>query len=245
MESILTNEIRVGNFTSSQMHRLVSNGVAKGSVGKPFISYVAEKKRERRLGRSLKIEKNSRATLWGKFLEEYVHELLPMGYEYISSKSIQHPTIKEWVGSPDNRNVMESVVADTKCYEPDNFCQYVDCLSEAVKNNDTETFKKEHPEEYWQLVSNAIIIGADFIEAIVFMPYESELPDIRQMAENYDNFDQYRFRFISESPKEELPYLIDGGYYKNLNIFRFKVPQADKDLLTLRVQMAIQLINKP
>jgi hypothetical protein len=75
------------------------------------------------------------------------------------------------------------------------------------------------------------------------MPYESELEEIREMAENYDGNDQWKYRFIAESHKSALPYLPNKGYYKNLNIFEFKVPEEDKKALTERVLMAIQLLN--
>lgn len=243
MSEITENIIRIGNPTSSQIFRLCAKDKS-GGKGEPFYTYVSEKKREKRLGRSININKDTRATLWGDFMEQYVHDLLPIGYEFISKKTIEHQTIKGWVGSPDNKNVTLGIVGDIKCYEPDNFTKYVDCLSEAVKTNDTEKFKKEHKKEYWQLVSNAILLGFTTIEAIVFMPFESELPTIRQMAEDYDNFDQYKFRFISESHKSELPYLPDGGYYNNLNIFRFTIPQSDIDFLTERVKDALELINE-
>lgn len=250
MESILENELRVGNFTSSQMFRLMANG--KGdNFSAPFLKYVDEKKREIKLGRSLKVEKSSRATLWGKFLEERVHNLLPLGYELQSNVTIQHPTIKEWVGSPDNINRNASVVSDTKCLEPDAFSIYVDMLKEASEIDKKEYcsgcdhFKKEDPEKYWQLVSNACLLGCKYIEAIVYMPYESELLEIRESASEYDNFDQYKYRFITEVGKSELAYLPDNSQYKNLNIFRFEVPESDKEALTERVKQAIKLLNEP
>lgn len=41
--------------------------------------------------------------------------------------------------------------------------------------------------------------------------------------------------------KVGLAYLPDGGHYKNLNIFRFEVPIADKEFLTERIKKAIAL----
>lgn len=244
MESILENEIRNGNFSSSQMFRLMANGKG-GKDSAPFLKYVDEKKRERKLGRSLKVEKSSRATLWGKFLEERVHNLLPLGYELQSDVTIQHPTIKEWVGSPDNINRKESVVADTKCLEPDAFSVYVDML-EIAKGlegiDQTEYFRENDPEKFWQLISNAVLLDCKFIEAIVYMPYESELLEIRKSAEDYDNFDQYKFRFITEVGKSELAYLPDNSQYKNLNIFRFEAHESYKEVLTNQVLKAIELL---
>lgn len=242
MSSITENVLRIGNPTSSQAHRLVTFGKEKGSIGQPFYTYVNEKIREKRLGRSLKLDKSSRATLWGTFLEARVHSLLPLGYQLIGHESIEHPTIKGWVGSPDMKNEYERVVDDIKCYEPDAFSMLVDNL-EIAKEKGVHHFKDEHPTEYWQLVSNAVILGYNLIESVVYMPYESELLEIREEAENYDNFDQYKYRFITEVGKSELAYLPDGGHYKNLNVFRFEVPQEDIDHLTTRMKKAIELIN--
>lgn len=242
MESILENEIRNGNFSSSQAYRLASEGKAKGSVGAPFYKYVSEKRRELKLRRSIKIEKSSRSTIWGNFLEQRVHDLLPLGYELQSKKTLPHPTILGWVGSPDSIKRDELVVSDIKCLEPDAFTEYVDMLEEAKGN--TEHFKKNDPEKYWQLVSNACILEYNFIEAIPYMPYESELPEIREMAETYDGYDQYKYRFIYEVDKSELPYLPNDSGYKNLYVFRFEVPQSDKDFLTERVKMAIEERDK-
>jgi hypothetical protein len=41
-----------------------------------------------------------------------------------------------------------------------------------------------------------------------------------------------KFKWVDYASDDELPYLIDGGYYKNLNIIRFEIPEADKKLLT-------------
>jgi hypothetical protein len=54
------------------------------------------------------------------------------------------------------------------------------------------------------------------------------------MAANYDG-DQNKIAWINWASDDELPYLIEGGHYQNLNIIRFEVPQADKDFLTKRV----------
>lgn len=237
--SIHENKIRVGNFTSSSIHKLMTLATDKVSFGKPALTYIAEKNLERKLCRSLEIEKSSRATLWGKFLEQRVHDLIGLDYEMCGSITVQHPSISFWVGSPDDKNIKESVVGDTKCYEPKNFAEYIDVL----KKGDTELFKREFPKEYWQLLSNAIILGMKYIEPKVYMPYKSEIPEIREMAENADGPDQFKYRFIAEAPIVELAYLPDNNlYYKNLNIFRFEAPKADKDALTEKVEAAGKLL---
>lgn len=235
---MIKNELRVGNFTSSEIWKLMTTGRQTGGFGEPAITYIKRKNLERKMGRSSEVQKQSRAILWGKFLEKRVYDLLPLSYEQCSKTTLLHPQFDYWAGSPDNLNRNESTVGDTKCYEPQNFGDYVDVLMQ----KDIELFKKEFPKEYWQLVSNACILKFKHIEPIVYMPYESEIPAIREMAQNNDDPDFYMYRFIAEAPIEELPYLPDGGHYKNLNIFRFEVPEADKELLTNNVEKAGKML---
>lgn len=241
--SISENIIRVGRFTSSDMHKLMTRNKSGNGFGAPGLTYIKEKNWERKMGRSLSVQKHSNATKWGHFLERRVHNLLGLSYESVGDISIKHPTIEYWAGSPDNKNMTESVVGDTKCYEPKAFAEYVDNLTLAYSLGSVDLIRNEHPKEYWQLISNAIILGVENIEAIVYMPYESELEEIREMVLNYDGADQYKYRFIAEAPKSELAYLPDGGQYKNLNVFRFKAPIEDMNSLTESVNMAIEMLD--
>jgi hypothetical protein len=55
-----------------------------------------------------------------------------------------------------------------------------------------------------------------------------------------------RHYWIAMAMDGELPFLKDGGFYKNLNIIRFEVPQVDIDLLTEKVKLAgTMLIQDP
>ena len=95
-----------------------------------------------------------------------------------------------------------------------------------------------------QIVSNACIDDVEIGEAITYMPYVSEYEDIKEMAEGYDGADAWKYKFIRDLPVEDLPFLPDGGYYKNINKFAFIIPQEDKDLLTSRVLMAEEKIKQ-
>jgi len=185
---------------------------------------------EARLGRSLSNESNARPLVWGNTLESFAFELLPFGYELTSQETIKHPTISHWSGSADG--TAPDTVFDIKCpMTLKAFCQLVD--------SDIEQIKESHKDYYWQLVSNSILTNSKYAELIVFVPYLSQLPDIRQHASLSDNAG-----WIEYAADEELPYLIDGGHYKNLNIIRFEVPQADKDFLTDCVVRAGKLLSE-
>lgn len=228
----MLNDIRVGKFTSSEIYLLMKNG--RGSA--PSVattSYIEEKRMERRLQRSLNADVSGRPTIWGNLLELRLSTLLsPFEYDYRSAESIVHPTIPTWAGTPDF-TAMDRV-ADAKCpYTLKAFCQ----LADIAIAQDLEKFKSTKPEYYWQLVSNAVLTGKPKAELIPYCPYKDELAAIREMCE-VSNEDQNKLAWIFFSSDEDLPYLIPGGYYKNMYSFIFDVPQDDIAALTEAVQQA-------
>ncbi len=233
MSSIINNVNRIGNFTSSNIFKLMTNGKSAGSLGKPALEYVAECNMERRLQRSLTTESNARPLVWGKSVEYIVFNKLSAEYYPVSDETITHKTMTYWSGSPDMVKPSESVVVDCKCpITLKSFCELVD--SETIEN--IRDNHKDGDKYFWQLVSNAILTDSNFAELIVYCPYKSELEMIREESVDY---------FIVKGTDDDLPWLHDGGHYKNLNIIRFEVKQSDKDSLTARVLEAGKyLINQ-
>lgn len=236
------NKYRIGRFTSSGISALMKLAKDGKSFGKPALTYIEEKNMEIKLGRSLTQESNARPTTWGQLVERRAFDLLGTEYKMCSSTTLEHPNLPEyWAGSPDLVKFDEGqTVVDIKCpFTLKSFCQFSDC-----KN--IEEVREEHPDGedyYWQLVSNAILTESKYAELIVYCPYRSELDAIRDMASNYDG-DQNKVAWINWAEDKELPYLLDGGYYKNLNIIRFEVSQEDKDRLTIAVLNASKLLIK-
>jgi hypothetical protein len=103
---------------------------------------------------------------------------------------------------------------------------------ELVDIKDIETLKYERPEYYWQLVSNSILLEKQFAELIVYCPYEDDLGIIKHHAQNVDAQDLYKYYWLGSATNEEIPYIIPGEEFIDLNIFKFEVPQEDKELLT-------------
>lgn len=251
--SITTNEARVGNFTSSEISALLAKGKQAEGFGAPAITYISDKRMERLLGRSINSEVNARPLTWGKVLEQRVFQLLGLDYTYTSTETDVHPTIPYWSGSKDGtRERGERAVIDIKCpMTLKSFCQLVMPLycgleggeaMDAIRNGfeyDGIKYEKHKSADdyYWQLVSNAIINGCDWAELIVYMPYHSELSDVKALAEDNPNGSWIFFAL-----ENELPYLNDGGYFKNINVIRFEIPQSDKDLLTEAVMKAGKLL---
>lgn len=239
--SIILNSERIGNFTSSKIAALMTNDRSGKGFGKPALTYIEEKNMERRLGRSLTEEINARPTTWGKMCETIIFSLLSLAYVLSSNKTIKHPLLP-WSGSPDGEKGDDTVM-DIKCpFTLKSFCQLVHALYlgftgiEAIKY-----IRENHPDGetyYWQLVSNAILTGKRFAELIVYCPYQSELEVIRTYCEG-----DKRAYWIWSSEDTELPYLIEGGYYQNINIIRFEVPEEDKIALITRVTEAAKMLH--
>ena len=238
MNEIIENKLRVGNFTSSEIWKLTKSNRKGDDFGAPALTYINQKKRERKMKRSLSTGFYSRDTAWGTFLEQRVFDLIGLEYQMRSDATAHHPTVKGWAGSPDV--IVPSVkISDIKCYAPDNFSKYAD----VIEQKDIELLKAEFEKEYWQLVSNAAINEVPKAEVILYMPYKSELPEIQEMAINYDGADAWKYRFIYESEWYELPILPDDSDYKNLNVFEFEVPKSDIEFLKERVEKANKLIE--
>jgi hypothetical protein len=243
---LVSDDPRAGNFTSSEIVRLTTNGKAKDSFGAPFYSYIEEKKMERRLNRSLTEDVFAKPLSWGHLCETYVFKLLGEEYKPCSNIVLSHPTIDCWRGTPDAVKFDDgTTVGEVKCPQTlKSFCILVDAWRKGgIKmvrdnHNDGEKF-------YWQIVSNAILTNAKQGELIVFAPYHSELNAIRDLAQNFDGTNQNRYMWIALATDDELPFVIEGEYYKNLYTMRFEIPDADKEFLTSRVQKAKEFLLMP
>ena len=236
------NQLRVGNFTSSEIVALTTKDRSGKGFGKPAITYILETNMERRLGRSITDEVSARPLSWGKLNEKRVHDLLGIDYKLCSTETLSHPEIAYWKGSPDFIRYIadeegfiqpsEQTVVDAKCpLTLKAFCQLVDGWNESGIDGIRAIPRDVGEKYYFQLVSNAILTGCRYAELIVYCPYLRELDAIREMAMQWDGPDQHQYKWIAYAQDEELPHLIEGGYYKNLNIFRFEVPFLDKQLL--------------
>lgn len=257
------NEKRNGNFTSSEIIALTTFGKRemtkdeldarpKKGVGSKttFIedgfgdaakTYITETNMERRLLRALTNETNARALSWGKLCESKVFQLLGPDYRLCSQETIDHPTIEYWKGSPDAEKFIgenKDACIDIKCpMTLKSFCTMVDAFAEG----DISKLRDNHKDGdkyYWQIVSNAILLGCDWGELIVYVPYEDELEEIRVLANQQDGDNIHKYYWIAMGNDDEMPTLKRGGYYKNINVLRFEIPKADKEFLTNRVLTA-------
>lgn len=282
--SITDNIARIGNFTSSEIYKLLSKGSRKmtkteiaehkklnpkskkitieDGFGELALTYIEEKNMERKHGLSLGSEDTGKAASWGKLLEGRVFNvLLDTQYSFSAEETDPHPKYDFWSGSKDGVNHLgEKAIVDFKCPKTRrSFSQLVDPIYEGFSGmeainairfgwKDKQGVKHSKHSDgnkfYFQLVSNAIINGLDWAELIVYMPTKSELEAIKDLAQNFEG-NPNKVAWVNWAEDNELPYLKDDGYYKNLNIIRFQIPQADKDLLTNAALEASKLLVYP
>ena len=231
---------RVGNFSSSQIYKLMSKGRGNWSLentGKPFDTYIKEKAWERKLGRSLNKEVSARPISWGRLVEQQCFNLLSLNYSLVSKDRYAHKVYSDyWTGMPDL--LTDEIVGDIKCpYTLTSFAELLECLE------DVELFKKIKPEYYWQLVSNGILCDRDTAVIVIYVPYKKHLKDIKELSEYSDDGIQNQYAFINWASDEELPYIPNDSDISDVNTLEFKIPQEDKELLTERVKMAIKQLN--
>lgn len=232
---------RSGRFTSSRIGALCKTGRGKFGFGAPALTYIEETRIERKMGCSIDVGGAGLAGSWGNIMEIYCFDQLPTEYKLVSGDTIVHPDEKFkdfWSGSAD-LIVPDKKIAEIKCYYRKNFALY----TEALLSEDIEFIRKNFHNEYWQMVSNAILNEVDFAEGISFMPMRSEIPIIKDWVSNLDEDTQWKYKFIFDKPEDELNWLPDGSGYKSINKFEFKVPQEDIDFLHERVETAIKMLK--
>lgn len=235
--------MRNGNFSSSEIHKLIKAGPGKLDVFSSLgLTYIKEKKYEQLLKRALSTDTNSRPTSWGTFMELYVwnYKMGLSDYKFEHKTRYSHDSISNWNGCPDL--VGDDRVGDIKCpYTLKSFCEMMECFDNPI------LLREIKPEYYWQLVSNAILTNKSKAELIVYVPFKSEIADIKTFSEETDvffqnNLDQNKYAWINFAQDNDLPYLREDGFYSNLNTLAFDIPLEDKELLTERVKLAVNLL---
>lgn len=224
--------------------------------GKAAITYLNQCNMERRLGRSLDNELDAKPRNWGKFVEVLLFSLLDGDYTYNSHDTLTHPEFEYWKGTPDGFKMDGTkTVVDAKCpFTLESFCKLVAPLynnfegmdaMNALRNGFTDKtglFQPAHNDAekyYWQIVSNACIDDCTHGELIVYCPYESELAVIQAQAIQSGNPSAY---FIANGSSKSLPNIPDNGFYNNINIISFEIPESDKNLLTETVKKAVSYL---
>lgn len=255
---MINNIQRIGSFTSSEIVALTSVDRSGKNCGEAFYTYIEETKYERNLGRCITDEVQARPLSWGSLVEGRVQQLLGPEYIFTAGQTEVHKAFPFWAGSKDGVKLDEGrTVYDIKSpLTLTSFCRLVGPLYNGLSGLDAMnairdgykykgvTYKKHKDGNkfYWQLVSNAILSDSKQAELIVYMPFKPELEEIRLMAMNAEGEDMARYSWIQFAREDELPFLLENGFYNNLNIIRFTVPREDINFLTERVVEAGKLL---
>lgn len=215
----------------------MTNDKSGSGFGAPALKYIKQVNYEIQMGRAINKEFNSRPTDWGNVVEPFVFDKIDTSYQNVSNKRLVHPKISNWSGAPDF--VKTETVSDCKCpFSLEVFCDKLKALQ------NLETYKKEFPEDYWQLVSNACLLEANgfpvkFMEPMNFVPYKEDLEKIKALANGVPSL--YWLQFADD---DQLPYLLPDGDYKDLNVACFEIPEKDKKDLTMRIRTAVSNLVK-
>lgn len=245
---MLDNTKRFGKITSSKAYLLDSLNAKKNDFGAGAITYLNEKATERRIGRSVNLNKGNNTTIWGHVAEYYCERFhFDFDYKVCSRITLEHHVYEFWGGTPDF--IKNDYVGDIKCFEPLHFGK-LSYLIAKIKDGkkSLDDFKSEEKEIYWQIVSNACITGLDKGMVSLYIPTLEQLEIIREEIYNGDisnilNIDPYKLRFIYESPIDNLPW-IDTEKHENYIEFEFDIPKEDKEYLTELVIKANNKINE-
>lgn len=219
MESIEEVLERTAKFTSSQIYKLMTNGRSKGIFGAKYYEYINEKAMESVLGRGVETEVRADSLSWGNLCESIAFDLLPLEYSLVSKKRYSHLDYC-WSGMPDT--ITDDKVGDIKCPWT---------LKSFMQLATTTDLKKDKPEYFWQLVSNAILCNKKEAELFVFMPKYCRINEIIKEAEKVDSPIKYK-------SANQLPWLPENTNIPEVITNKVTITDKDKQALIDRVKQA-------
>lgn len=205
--------------------------------GEAALTYIREKRAEKKFGRELSKETFAEALAWGNFLEPYVLEKkgLEKGQRLYDA---QLPL----TGEPDY-----AVATPTCVTIGDVKCPYT--LESAALLFEIETgeqLKAIKPEYYWQLICNAALTlenvdgwPAMYGQLVVYVPRFATLPEIcdREPPEIPGNY-----RFIQSHEYGKMPWIDDFASVTTPHVIEFEVQHEDIEYLNDRVKQAAELL---
>jgi len=231
-------EKRIGRFTSSEIHRLMT-GVT--GPDKKARTYIEEKAMEIVAGLSVKEQSDAKPLVWGRLCEDWAFgEPDVFGLDYnTDSQDTLVDDVLPWAGSPDGFRMVSGkreAVFDLKCpFSRKSYLTFFFCKD----IQDVRDTHQDGEKYYWQLVSNAALSGVNKAELIVFCPTEAQLEAIQLKARESGDGSAYGIGF---DPIDKLAHVKDG--FPNIIKFAFDVPEADIDRLTTRVEQCAFLLQE-
>ena len=172
---------RLGNFTGSQVGRLMKSGRGKDEYfGKDALSYIEEVGGERAFNLAFVIHNEelekyfdlvnaeSRTTRWGKEQEPKARKL----YEHITGNIVTLcgamwiDSLRCFADSPDGVVIEKDGCIEIKCQMPKTSFHYQRCVTDAA------SLKAENAQYYWQCVAHMLVTGASWCDFIVYCPMQ-------------------------------------------------------------------------
>lgn len=231
----MDNSKRTGFATSSQMHRVCAS-LKNGNPSQAFFGYAEEVAGERFSERPSSTEVKTQPIKWGSLMEIVLFNKLGIGWTMEHKNTIIHEEFAEiWSGTPDL--IADKICAEVKCYGPKKWASMAMCMDKG----DINLIKEKYTEEYWQVVSNAILSKKDKAMLICFMPKKAELLQVFKDVEETDflidnNLDPKDYYFLNEDNIESFPYLNDDAKVDSIQSIEFDVPMQDKIFLLGRIE---------
>jgi exodeoxyribonuclease (lambda-induced) len=170
---------RLGNFTGSSIHKLISK---KNELTKTALSYVFEVAAERCLASKIvngdeefaeyleTVSVTTKAMQFGIDMEDLARATYEMmtGDKVIETGSVAHRDIMHYAASPDGIVPVEDRIIEIKVPKPATFCEYRTLIHDAA------SLKSVKPEYYWQMMSEMDCTEASSGHFVTFNPYMKE-----------------------------------------------------------------------
>lgn len=233
--------MRHEKFTSSEIWKLTKKNKAGNGFGAPAITYIKQRVKQARWGKSF-VSSGSVATKWGLHFEEYAAARFAeeSGLHIISysdpKKDFKCSPLPHHGGTPDFTTFDEEIVGSIKCPQEEAFID----LWDIIKAKDLAKFKKDEEAYYWQLISDKIVTGAKYCAFVIYMPYEDDAADLLSDSDLYWMTDYASIKpaseftdvayWIFEPPAEDVEFLteciIKAGEYLNAHLIASSIPEG-------------------
>ena len=174
---------RHGNFTGSQVGRLMKSGRAKADIfSADAKKYMLKILGERDVPTSVLMDDEqyenylkltsvtSKAMAWGNDKEPEARQLYEelTGNKVTTTGALWLPELKGFADSPDGLVLDKDGCIEIKCPTPETYTQYKYFISDAA------SLKEVNDVYYWQVFAHLLATGAAWCDWIAYMPFDSK-----------------------------------------------------------------------
>lgn len=171
---------RLGNWTGSEIHKLMQHGRKKGETfGETAKAYIIKVLSERMLSEEVvkddelfglyvnQVSAWSKAIEWGTEHEGEAKALYEKktGNKVAEVSSVSHESIEFYAASPDGIIIEADKVIEVKCPLPETFVRY------KLMIGDGADLKAVKPEYYWQVQAEMDCTGAEKCDFVAYNPF--------------------------------------------------------------------------